>query len=168
MTGNYLLTNPLLRTHDTNPYNNLLAETVVCNTPSPPAFHSPGAPPPPPLLFLHRFVFALKPDISENALPGERNLRRSESLMCLRGKQPFSLAQNQKQPFRLCRDARKWNLASLLRAINQFICRISAKIKLFTSKECGFMRHRLSGCSGWPFVQAVSHEIVSITCPPPA
>ncbi|KAF3699417.1 Adhesion G protein-coupled receptor L2 [Channa argus] len=27
MTGNYLLTNPLLRTHDTNPYNNLLAET---------------------------------------------------------------------------------------------------------------------------------------------
>lgn len=43
MTGNYLLTNPLLRTHDTNPYNNLLAETVVCNTPSPPAFHSPGA-----------------------------------------------------------------------------------------------------------------------------
>nr|XP_057921670.1 adhesion G protein-coupled receptor L2-like isoform X11 [Doryrhamphus excisus] len=42
MTGNYLLTNPLLRSHDTNPYNNLLAETVVCNTPSPPAFHSPG------------------------------------------------------------------------------------------------------------------------------
>ncbi|KAJ0011543.1 hypothetical protein NQD34_012518 [Periophthalmus magnuspinnatus] len=42
MTGNYLLTNPLLRTHDTNPYNNLLAETVVCNTPSPSAFHSPG------------------------------------------------------------------------------------------------------------------------------
>ncbi|RVE61761.1 hypothetical protein OJAV_G00175760 [Oryzias javanicus] len=42
MTGNYLLTNPLLRTHDTNPYNNLLAETVVCNTPSPPAFHSPA------------------------------------------------------------------------------------------------------------------------------
>lgn len=44
MTGNYLLTNPLLRPHDTNnPYNNLLAETIVCNTPSPPAFHSPGA-----------------------------------------------------------------------------------------------------------------------------
>uniref|UniRef100_A0AAY4AHU3 Uncharacterized protein n=1 Tax=Denticeps clupeoides TaxID=299321 RepID=A0AAY4AHU3_9TELE len=44
MTGNYLLTNPLLRAHDTNnPYNNLLAETIVCNTPSPPAFHSPGA-----------------------------------------------------------------------------------------------------------------------------
>ncbi|XP_054625515.1 adhesion G protein-coupled receptor L2-like isoform X2 [Dunckerocampus dactyliophorus] len=42
MAGNYLLTNPLLRSHDTNPYNNLLAETVVCNTPSPPAFHSPG------------------------------------------------------------------------------------------------------------------------------
>ncbi|XP_016320127.1 adhesion G protein-coupled receptor L2-like isoform X3 [Sinocyclocheilus anshuiensis] len=43
MTGNYLLTNPLLRTHDTNSrYNNLLAETIVCNTPSPPAFHSPG------------------------------------------------------------------------------------------------------------------------------
>lgn len=44
MTGNYLLTNPLLRAHDTNnPYNNLLAETIVCNTPSPPVFHSPGA-----------------------------------------------------------------------------------------------------------------------------
>lgn len=43
MTGNYLLTNPLLRPHDTNTrYNNLLAETIVCNTP-PPAFHSPGA-----------------------------------------------------------------------------------------------------------------------------
>ncbi|XP_017569079.1 adhesion G protein-coupled receptor L2-like isoform X6 [Pygocentrus nattereri] len=42
MTGNYLLTNPLLRAHDTNnPYNNLLAETIVCNTPSPPVFHSP-------------------------------------------------------------------------------------------------------------------------------
>lgn len=42
MTGNYLLTNPLLRPHDTNTrYNNLLAETIVCNTP-PPAFHSPG------------------------------------------------------------------------------------------------------------------------------
>lgn len=95
MTGNYLLTNPLLRTHDTNPYNNLLAETVVCNTPSPPAFHSPGAHPPPfTLLFLHRFVFALKPDILENALPGERNLRRSKPIMCLQGKQPFSLAQN--------------------------------------------------------------------------
>lgn len=109
MTGNYLLTNPLLRTHDTNPYNNLLAETVVCNTPSPPAFHSPGAhtPPPPPLLFLHRFVFALKPDISENALPGERNLRPSKSIMRLRGKRPFSLAPNQKQLFRPCRDARK-------------------------------------------------------------
>uniref|UniRef100_A0A6Q2XRH8 Uncharacterized protein n=1 Tax=Esox lucius TaxID=8010 RepID=A0A6Q2XRH8_ESOLU len=41
MTGNYLLTNPLLRAHDpNNPYNNLLAETVVCSTPSPPAFHS--------------------------------------------------------------------------------------------------------------------------------
>ncbi|XP_073767737.1 adhesion G protein-coupled receptor L2b.1 isoform X5 [Danio rerio] len=43
MTGNYLLTNPLLRPHDTNNrYNNLLAETIVCSTPSPPAFHSPG------------------------------------------------------------------------------------------------------------------------------
>uniref|UniRef100_A0A674F443 Adhesion G protein-coupled receptor L2 n=1 Tax=Salmo trutta TaxID=8032 RepID=A0A674F443_SALTR len=43
MTGNYLLTNPLLRAHDpNNPYNNLLAETVVCNAPSPPAFHPPG------------------------------------------------------------------------------------------------------------------------------
>ncbi|XP_059420158.1 adhesion G protein-coupled receptor L2-like isoform X1 [Carassius carassius] len=36
MTSNYLLTNPLLRPHDTNNrYNNLLAETIVCNTPSP-------------------------------------------------------------------------------------------------------------------------------------
>lgn len=52
MTGNYLLTNPLLRPHDTNnPYNNLLAETIVCNTPSPPAFHSPGALCPPLLCF---------------------------------------------------------------------------------------------------------------------
>ncbi|XP_016363732.1 adhesion G protein-coupled receptor L2b.1 [Sinocyclocheilus rhinocerous] len=43
MSGNYLLTNPLLRPHDTNSrYNNLLAETIVCNTPSPPAFRSPG------------------------------------------------------------------------------------------------------------------------------
>ncbi|XP_016147683.1 adhesion G protein-coupled receptor L2-like [Sinocyclocheilus grahami] len=42
MSGNYLLTNPLLRPHDTNSrYNNLLAETIVCNTPSPPAFRSP-------------------------------------------------------------------------------------------------------------------------------
>uniref|UniRef100_A0A671S3J2 Adhesion G protein-coupled receptor L2-like n=1 Tax=Sinocyclocheilus anshuiensis TaxID=1608454 RepID=A0A671S3J2_9TELE len=44
MSGNYLLTNPLLGPHDTNSrYNNLLAETIVCNTPSPPAFRSPGA-----------------------------------------------------------------------------------------------------------------------------
>lgn len=44
MTGNYLLTNPLLRPHDTNTrYNNLLAESIVCSTASPPAFHSPGA-----------------------------------------------------------------------------------------------------------------------------
>ncbi|XP_076828154.1 adhesion G protein-coupled receptor L2b.1 isoform X2 [Brachyhypopomus gauderio] len=44
MTGNYLLTNPLLRSHDTNnPYNNLLAETIVCSsTPSPPVCPSPG------------------------------------------------------------------------------------------------------------------------------
>ncbi|XP_042573670.1 adhesion G protein-coupled receptor L2-like isoform X7 [Cyprinus carpio] len=42
MSGNYLLTNPLLRPHDTNSrYNNLLAETIVCSTPSPPAFRSP-------------------------------------------------------------------------------------------------------------------------------
>ncbi|XP_041446238.1 adhesion G protein-coupled receptor L2 isoform X4 [Xenopus laevis] len=41
MTGNYLLTNPLLRPHGTNnPYNTLLAETVVCNTPSAPVFNS--------------------------------------------------------------------------------------------------------------------------------
>ncbi|XP_043929352.1 adhesion G protein-coupled receptor L2 isoform X6 [Protopterus annectens] len=43
MTANYLLTNPLLRPHGTNnPYNTLLAETVVCNTPSAPVFNSPG------------------------------------------------------------------------------------------------------------------------------
>uniref|UniRef100_A0A8B9Q6I0 Adhesion G protein-coupled receptor L2 n=1 Tax=Apteryx owenii TaxID=8824 RepID=A0A8B9Q6I0_APTOW len=43
MTGNYLLTNPLLRPHGTNnPYNTLLAETVVCNAPSAPVFNSPG------------------------------------------------------------------------------------------------------------------------------
>uniref|UniRef100_A0A4W3IH16 Adhesion G protein-coupled receptor L2 n=1 Tax=Callorhinchus milii TaxID=7868 RepID=A0A4W3IH16_CALMI len=43
MTGNYLLTNPLLRPHGTNnPYNTLLAETVVCNTPSAAVFSSPG------------------------------------------------------------------------------------------------------------------------------
>ncbi|XP_031756721.1 adhesion G protein-coupled receptor L2 isoform X17 [Xenopus tropicalis] len=43
MTGNYLLTNPLLRPHGTNnPYNTLLAETVVCNTPSAPVFNSPA------------------------------------------------------------------------------------------------------------------------------
>uniref|UniRef100_A0A671QWD5 Adhesion G protein-coupled receptor L2a n=1 Tax=Sinocyclocheilus anshuiensis TaxID=1608454 RepID=A0A671QWD5_9TELE len=35
MTGNYLLTNPLLRPQGTNnPYNTLLAETIVCNTPT--------------------------------------------------------------------------------------------------------------------------------------
>ncbi|MGH0150876.1 UNVERIFIED_CONTAM: hypothetical protein FKN15_018906 [Acipenser sinensis] len=43
MTGNYLLTNPLLRPHGTNnPYNTLLAETIVCNAPSAPVFNSPG------------------------------------------------------------------------------------------------------------------------------
>ncbi|KAG8555289.1 hypothetical protein GDO81_017657 [Engystomops pustulosus] len=43
MTGNYLLTNPLLRPHGTNnPYNTLLAETVVCNTPTAPVFNPPG------------------------------------------------------------------------------------------------------------------------------
>ncbi|XP_039176985.1 adhesion G protein-coupled receptor L2 isoform X7 [Crotalus tigris] len=43
VTGNYLLTNPLLRPHGTNnPYNTLLAETVVCNAPSAPVFNSPG------------------------------------------------------------------------------------------------------------------------------
>ncbi|XP_068056078.1 adhesion G protein-coupled receptor L2 isoform X28 [Anomalospiza imberbis] len=43
MTGNYLLTNPLLRPHGTNnPYNTLLAETVVCNAPSAPVFNSPA------------------------------------------------------------------------------------------------------------------------------
>lgn len=72
MTGNYLLTNPLLRTHDTNPYNNLLAETVVCNTPSPPAFHSPGARPPS-TRTIPRFVFVVAQkqmsDILENTLP---------------------------------------------------------------------------------------------------
>uniref|UniRef100_A0A3Q3N9U2 Adhesion G protein-coupled receptor L2a n=1 Tax=Mastacembelus armatus TaxID=205130 RepID=A0A3Q3N9U2_9TELE len=45
MTGNYLLTNPLLRPQGTNnPYNTLLAETVVCNTPTAPVFNSPGEP----------------------------------------------------------------------------------------------------------------------------
>ncbi|XP_034737732.1 adhesion G protein-coupled receptor L2 isoform X23 [Etheostoma cragini] len=44
MTGNYLLTNPLLRPQGTNnPYNTLLAETVVCNTPTAPVFNSPAA-----------------------------------------------------------------------------------------------------------------------------
>lgn len=44
MTSNYLLTNPLLRPQGTNnPYNTLLAETVVCNTPTAPVFNSPGA-----------------------------------------------------------------------------------------------------------------------------
>ncbi|XP_061680767.1 adhesion G protein-coupled receptor L2 isoform X2 [Syngnathoides biaculeatus] len=43
MTGNYLLTNPLLRPQGSNnPYNTLLAETVVCNTPTAPVFNSPG------------------------------------------------------------------------------------------------------------------------------
>ncbi|MGH0127184.1 UNVERIFIED_CONTAM: hypothetical protein FKN15_044013 [Acipenser sinensis] len=43
MTGNYLLTNPLLRPHGTNnPYNTLLAETIVCNAPSAPVFNSPA------------------------------------------------------------------------------------------------------------------------------
>ncbi|XP_036410875.1 adhesion G protein-coupled receptor L2-like isoform X4 [Megalops cyprinoides] len=43
MTGNYLLTNPLLRPHGTsNPYNTLLAETVVCNSTGPPVFNSSG------------------------------------------------------------------------------------------------------------------------------
>ncbi|XP_075038074.1 adhesion G protein-coupled receptor L2 isoform X6 [Mixophyes fleayi] len=43
MTGNYLLTNPLLRPHGTNnPYNTLLAETVVCNPPAAPVFNPPG------------------------------------------------------------------------------------------------------------------------------
>lgn len=43
MTGNYLLTNPLLRPQGTNnPYNTLLAETVVCNTQTAPVFNSPG------------------------------------------------------------------------------------------------------------------------------
>ncbi|XP_064846610.1 adhesion G protein-coupled receptor L2 isoform X1 [Oncorhynchus masou masou] len=42
MTGNYLLTNPLLRPQGTNnPYNTLLAETVVCNAPRAPVFNSP-------------------------------------------------------------------------------------------------------------------------------
>ncbi|XP_029106048.1 adhesion G protein-coupled receptor L2-like isoform X1 [Scleropages formosus] len=43
MTGNYLLTNPLLRPHGTNnPYNTLLAETIVCSTPAAPGFASSG------------------------------------------------------------------------------------------------------------------------------
>ncbi|KAK7945537.1 hypothetical protein WMY93_001265 [Mugilogobius chulae] len=67
MTGNYLLTNPLLRTHDTNPYNNLLAETVVCNTPSPPAFHSPGASPSLNLSITSMFVLCVNPATPEVA-----------------------------------------------------------------------------------------------------
>ncbi|XP_048845272.1 adhesion G protein-coupled receptor L2-like isoform X2 [Brienomyrus brachyistius] len=43
MTSNYLLTNPLLRPHGTNnPYNTLLAETAVCNTPPAAGFASSG------------------------------------------------------------------------------------------------------------------------------
>ncbi|XP_031430546.1 adhesion G protein-coupled receptor L2 isoform X3 [Clupea harengus] len=43
MTGNYLLTNPLLRPQGTNnPYNTLLAETIVCNSTAAPVFNSPG------------------------------------------------------------------------------------------------------------------------------
>lgn len=58
VTGNYLLTNPLLRPHGTNnPYNTLLAETVVCNAPSAPVFNSPGVPTLWDMLILH---FALK------------------------------------------------------------------------------------------------------------
>ncbi|XP_031756719.1 adhesion G protein-coupled receptor L2 isoform X16 [Xenopus tropicalis] len=54
MTGNYLLTNPLLRPHGTNnPYNTLLAETVVCNTPSAPVFNSPAT---------YRETTTLRPD----------------------------------------------------------------------------------------------------------
>ncbi|KAL1022901.1 hypothetical protein UPYG_G00033940 [Umbra pygmaea] len=44
MPGNYLLTNPLLRPQGTNnPYNTLMAETIVCNTPTAPMFNSPVA-----------------------------------------------------------------------------------------------------------------------------
>ncbi|XP_034737730.1 adhesion G protein-coupled receptor L2 isoform X22 [Etheostoma cragini] len=54
MTGNYLLTNPLLRPQGTNnPYNTLLAETVVCNTPTAPVFNSPVT---------YRETTALRPD----------------------------------------------------------------------------------------------------------
>ncbi|XP_077189334.1 adhesion G protein-coupled receptor L2 isoform X19 [Paroedura picta] len=54
MTGNYLLTNPLLRPHGTNnPYNTLLAETVVCNAPSAPVFNSPAT---------YRETTTLRPD----------------------------------------------------------------------------------------------------------
>lgn len=56
MTGNYLLTNPLLRPHGTNnPYNTLLAETVVCNTPTAPVFNPPG------VLLLNSFVLCHSP-----------------------------------------------------------------------------------------------------------
>uniref|UniRef100_A0A8C8A2Z2 Si:ch1073-186i23.1 n=1 Tax=Oryzias sinensis TaxID=183150 RepID=A0A8C8A2Z2_9TELE len=75
MTGNYLLTNPLLRTHDTNPYNNLLAETVVCNTPSPPAFHSPA------FLSLYLHSLSNSRDISTmDTLPLNGNFNNSYSL----------------------------------------------------------------------------------------
>ncbi|XP_041417238.1 adhesion G protein-coupled receptor L2 isoform X23 [Xenopus laevis] len=54
MTGNYLLTNPLLRPHGTNnPYNTLLAERVVCNNPSAPVFNSPAT---------YRETTTLRPD----------------------------------------------------------------------------------------------------------
>uniref|UniRef100_A0A3B4CGI6 Adhesion G protein-coupled receptor L2a n=1 Tax=Pygocentrus nattereri TaxID=42514 RepID=A0A3B4CGI6_PYGNA len=69
MTGNYLLTNPLLRPQGTNnPYNTLLAETVVCNTPTAPVFNSPG---------LHPLT---SPRIAMDTLPLNGNFNNSYSL----------------------------------------------------------------------------------------
>ncbi|XP_053710292.1 adhesion G protein-coupled receptor L2 isoform X22 [Synchiropus splendidus] len=71
MTGNYLLTNPLLRPQGTNnPYNTLLAETVVCNTPTAPVFNSPG----------HSLNSAVRDTSAMDTLPLNGNFNNSYSL----------------------------------------------------------------------------------------
>ncbi|XP_078801937.1 adhesion G protein-coupled receptor L2 isoform X5 [Oryzias latipes] len=71
MTGNYLLTNPLLRPQGTNnPYNTLLAETVVCNTPTAPVFNSPG----------HSMNNAVRDTSAMDTLPLNGNFNNSYSL----------------------------------------------------------------------------------------
>uniref|UniRef100_UPI003AAB3EBB adhesion G protein-coupled receptor L2 n=1 Tax=Centroberyx gerrardi TaxID=166262 RepID=UPI003AAB3EBB len=71
MTGNYLLTNPLLRPQGTNnPYNTLLAETVVCNTPTAPVFNSPG----------HSLNNAVRDTSAMDTLPLNGNFNNSYSL----------------------------------------------------------------------------------------